>query len=40
MELISYFYKKYCKISLVAGPIDSFSIKGKYIKQNAPPDRG
>jgi len=40
MELISYFYKKYCKISLLARPIDSFSIRGKYIEQNAPPDRG
>jgi hypothetical protein len=31
MELISYFYKKYCKISLVSRPIDSFSIEGKHI---------
>lgn len=27
MEVIAYFYKKYCRVSLVAKPIDTFSIE-------------
>lgn len=29
MEVIAYFYKKYCRVSLVARPIDTFSIEGR-----------
>lgn len=29
MEVIAYFYKRYCRVSLVAKPIDTFSIEGK-----------
>lgn len=29
MEVIAYFYKKYCKVSLIARPIDTFSIMPK-----------
>lgn len=30
MEVIAYFYKKYCRVSLVARPIDTFSIEGRH----------
>lgn len=29
MEVIAYFYKKYCRVSLVARPIDTIAIEGK-----------
>lgn len=29
MEVVAYFYKKYCRESLVARPIDTFSIEGR-----------
>ncbi|MGC2433991.1 MAG: hypothetical protein WA433_09430, partial [Desulfobaccales bacterium] len=32
MEIIAYFYKKYCKVSLIARPIDSFSVPTKNMK--------
>jgi hypothetical protein len=31
MEVIAYFYKNYCRESLVARPIDTFSIEGRSV---------
>lgn len=38
LELISYFYKNYCKRSLIGRPIDTFSIEGRCIQQITPAD--